>query len=106
MTNEIKQTDEFREWLKSLKDRIARAAISKRIKHAENGNFGDCKNINDGLWEMRLKIGPGYRLYYGRLGAEVYVIVAGGDKGTQRRHDIDAAISLWSRIKAGEYEFR
>jgi putative addiction module killer protein len=60
----VMQTEEFREWHKNVKDRVARIAIARRLERAENGNFGDTKSVGDGVSEMRVDVGAGYRLYY------------------------------------------
>lgn len=79
------QTDEFSGWLKGLKDQKARALIIKRIRSAQLGNFGDCEPVGDGVSEMRIHHGPGYRVYFIRDGKTVYVLLCGGDKASQKR---------------------
>lgn len=69
-----------------------------RIKQASQGNFGDVKPIGDGVWEMRVHFGPGYRLYYAREGRVVYLLLSGGDKSTQKQ-DIKTAIAMWKQIQ-------
>lgn len=96
--NTIARTETFSAWLASLKDLKARAKIVIRIKQAGQGNFGDVKPISDGVFEMRIHFGPGYRVYYAREGRAVYLLLIGGDKSTQRR-DIKTAISMWKQIK-------
>ena len=75
----------FAEWLNRLADEKAKARISVRIISAEKGNFGDCDPVGDGISEMRVHFGPGYRLYFTRRGKGVYLLLCGGDKSTQKR---------------------
>ena len=96
---EIVQTDEFAKWLKRLKDATARARILVRIRRLSlTENFGDVKPVGDGIYEMRIDYGPGYRLYYARRGNEVILLLIGGDKSSQQK-DIEKA----KKINA-EYE--
>jgi putative addiction module killer protein len=88
----------FDEWLHRLKDAKAKARILARITSAAHGNFGDCKPVGDGVSEMRVHAGPGYRLYFARHGKVVYVLLCGGDKSTQDR-DIRRAKALAEEIE-------
>ena len=81
----ILQTDEFDQWLRSLRDPIAKARVVARIRSAEKGNFGDWKSVGNGINEMRVNVRPGYRLYYCRRGDIIYVLLCGGDKSTQSK---------------------
>ena len=94
----------FTRWLSKLKDRQARARILARLERLEIGNFGDCKVIGHGISELRIDWGPGYRVYFGREGQTVVVLLCGGDKRKQDT-DIKRAIALWqeyeNRRKAG-----
>lgn len=94
MRNEILKSTLFDDWLRNVSDRRARARINARLGAAEVGNFGDCKPLGGGLSEMRIDYGPGYRVYFGRIGRFIYLILAGGVKGTQRR-DIARAKEIW-----------
>jgi putative addiction module killer protein len=87
------------EWLDSLRDRIGQARIYARIERAEKGNFGDHHTVSDGVVEMRIDVGPGYRVYFAFDGAEVILLLVGGDKSTQDR-DIALAKKYWSAHKA------
>jgi len=89
----FEMTMEFREWLFSLRDKPTRARILARIRSAELGNIGDAKPVGDGVSEMRIHFGAGYRLYFKRKGDIVYLLLVGGDKSTQSR-DIARAIAL------------
>jgi len=84
----------FTEWLFDLPDRQARARILARLERLEVGNFGDTKFLRDGVNEMRIDWGPGYRAYYGRDGRTVIVLLCGGDKRKQGA-DIKRAVELW-----------
>ena len=81
--NTILRTAEFDRWLGALRDRKAQARILARIASARNGNFGDCKSVGGGVSEMRVDVGPGYRVYFTRRGETVYLLLVGGDKSTQ-----------------------
>lgn len=91
--NSFQRTPEFDAWLKALRDPVGKARIIARIRSAEAGNFGDCEPVGEGVSEMRIHCGPGYRVYYSRLGDVVYLLLCGGDKATQRR-DIKQAKAL------------
>lgn len=86
--------DPLKEWLANLSDRQARARVLVRIQRMAAGNFGDCKPLSDGVWELRIDYGPGYRVYYARAGEKLLLLLAGGDKRKQPT-DIDTAISYW-----------
>ncbi|MBF6615241.1 type II toxin-antitoxin system RelE/ParE family toxin [Pollutimonas thiosulfatoxidans] len=96
--NSINRTAKFNEWLADLKDLKARAKVIIRMRQAAQGNFGDIKTISDGVSEMRIHFGPGYRIYYARDGRAVYLLLIGGNKSTQKR-DIKTAISMWKQIQ-------
>ena len=89
----FERTEQFDAWLSRLKDKIGRARVVHRIRSAEHGNFGDCEPVGDGVSEMRIHVGPGYRAYYTRRGEVVYLLLLGGDKSSQKR-DIKRAIEL------------
>lgn len=92
------RTPEFDTWLQALRDPVGKARIIARIRSAEAGNFGDCESVGDGVSEMRIHYGPGYRVYYCREGEVVYLLLCGGDKSTQKR-DIKHAKSLHTTLK-------
>lgn len=96
--NSINRTAKFNEWLANLKDLKARARVIIRARQAAQGNFGDTKHISDGVHEMRINFGPGYRVYYAREDKSVYLLLIGGDKSTQKR-DIKTAIYMWKQIQ-------
>jgi putative addiction module killer protein len=90
---DVRRTDAFAAWIARLRDRQARARIEIRIVRLANGNAGDVKPVGEGVSELRIDYGPGYRVYFVRRGAAVIVLLAGGDKGSQPR-DIRAALAL------------
>ena len=92
-TYSIQATEIFELWFESLKDRRAKARIQARIDRAEDGNFGDHKPIAEGVSEMRIHCGPGYRVYFKQKGAELVILLAGGDKSTQAA-DVKTALKL------------
>ncbi|HEY9098543.1 MAG TPA: type II toxin-antitoxin system RelE/ParE family toxin [Thiobacillus sp.] len=91
--NTFLRSEEYDAWLLALKDKIGRARIIHRIRSAEHGNFGDCEPVGEGVSEMRIHFGPGYRVYYTRRGEVIYLLLLGGDKSTQKR-DIKRAIEM------------
>lgn len=95
--NSFLRTDEFDAWLARLKDKVGKARILQRLDAAQYGNFGDCAPVGEGVSEMRIHIGPGYRVYYTRQGEVVYLLLLGGDKSTQAR-DIKRAKALAKTI--------
>jgi putative addiction module killer protein len=85
----------FREWLEGLRDRQARARIRVRLNRIRLGNFGDSKSVGGGVSELRIPHGPGYRVYFGRRGNTVVILLYGGDKKTQTK-DIARAQTYWA----------
>lgn len=83
--NTFLTTSEFSNWLTALRDPIAKARIAHRIRSAEQGNFGDCEPVGDGISEMRIHVGAGYRVYYTRRGEVIYLLLCGGNKSSQKR---------------------
>ena len=90
---EIRQTETYFQWFDSLRDRQARARINARIRRLSLSNFGDVKPIGEGVSELRIDFGPGYRVYFVQRGQTLVVLLAGGDKRTQDR-DIKKALKL------------
>jgi len=90
---EIRKTAVFAQWLDGLRDLHARARVQARIERLAAGNPGDVKPVGEGVSELRIAYGPGYRVYFKKHGREVVILLAGGDKGTQTR-DIKAALRL------------
>ena len=94
----IRETDEFSSWLKALRDSIARAKILVRVQRLADGNPGDVKPVGEGISELRIHHGAGYRVYYIQRGDELIILLCGGDKGSQ-----DSDIAKAKKI-AGELE--
>ena len=90
---EIRKTEVFAKWIDGLNDIRARARILVRIERLAVGNPGDVKPVGEGISEMRIDYGPGYRVYYKKIGQKVIILLAGGDKNTQAR-DIKTALRL------------
>ena len=86
----INKTDKFNSWLGSLRDLKARTRIAARIKNAEIGNFGDYKPVGEGVYEMRIDVGAGYRVYFYQQADVIYLLLLGGDKKTQKRDILEA----------------
>ena len=89
----VEKTDEYREWLDALKDRTGRARILVRVDRLIEGNPGQHRDLTDGVSELKIDFGPGYRVYYTRRGTRLLLLLAGGDKSTQQK-DITTAIKL------------
>lgn len=81
-------------WLKELRDNLAKMAVVKRLNRVERGNFGDHKFCREGVWELRVDVGPGYRVYYAIAGKQLVMLLCGGSKGSQQA-DITRACSYW-----------
>jgi len=90
---EIRKTELFANWLDNLRDIRAKARVLVRIERLASGNAGDVKPIGEGVSEMRIDHGPGYRVYFTQRGSELIILLAGGDKSSQSR-DIKSAIRL------------
>ncbi len=89
----------YRHWLDAL-DLAAKARIQARVLRVESGNLGDHKSVGGGVMELRLDFGPGFRVYFGLEGADLVLLLIGGDKGSQRR-DISKAQQFWQECKKG-----
>ena len=96
--NTIKRTRAYVDWFFHLNDQQARDRILNRIRRAGNGNFGDHHAVGDGVYEMRIDYGPGYRVYFAREGDTVYLLLLGGDKRNQDS-DIQKAKAIWKAIE-------
>jgi putative addiction module killer protein len=84
----------FLDWLKQVRNPIAKVQIVKRLNRIENGNFGDHKPCREGVWELRIDVGAGYRVYYAQHAGQIVLLLCGGDKRTQSA-DIDRAVECW-----------
>lgn len=96
--NEFLRTEDFDEWLRALRDPVGKARILARLRSATLGNFGDCEPVGDGVSEMRIHAGPGYRVYFTRRDRTVYLLLCGGDKSSQPR-DIRRAKDLATQLE-------
>ncbi len=94
---EVRQTALFAAWLRDLRDLKARVRIAVRIERLQEGNFGDAKSVGQGVSELRINYGPGYRVYYVRRGSTAVVLLCGGDKQTQDR-DVARALKLAKEV--------
>jgi putative addiction module killer protein len=90
---EIRKTDVYAKWLDGLRDIRARARVLARVERLATGNAGDAEPVGEGVSELRINYGPGYRVYYKQQGRELVILLAGGDKSSQTR-DIKTALRL------------
>lgn len=95
---EIRQTAAFAKWIRNLADRRARSAIAKRIDRLAFGHAGDARPVGGGVSELRVHMGPGYRVYFARRGDTIIILLCGGDKSSQAR-DIARAQALAEEFK-------
>lgn len=110
MTNSVKKLEvyvarngkaPFEEWLESLRDKPTKARILSRLDRLRFGNFGDCKSVGAGVYELRMHFGPGYRVYFGLAGSELVLLLLGDHKGSQQR-DIVKAQEFWRDYDYGK----
>jgi len=87
--------DPFDEWFESLKEVKLEARVAARVARPAAGNFGDCKPLREGVWELRIDFGPGYRVYYAISGRTMILLLCGGDKRRQAA-DVERAVEFWS----------
>ena len=88
-------TQPFRAWFDGLRDKRTQAKIQARIDRVKLGNFGYCEPVGEGVLELKIDYGPGFRVYFGQIGGQLVILLCGGDKGTQRR-DIKTAHEYWA----------
>ncbi len=93
----------FTEWLYGLRDSIGRKRILARVRRLEQGNLGDCKSVGEGVSELRMFFGPGYRVYFGEHRNTIVILLCGGDKGSQTK-DVQKAKAYWKEYKHYEKE--
>ncbi|MBO6176576.1 MAG: type II toxin-antitoxin system RelE/ParE family toxin [Treponema sp.] len=86
----VLQTETYKKWFKKLRDNVAKYALGHRIERLKAGNFGDSKTVGDGVFELRIDVGKGYRVYFMNKDKEIIILLVGGDKSTQDE-DIKAA---------------
>ncbi|MFY9791826.1 MAG: type II toxin-antitoxin system RelE/ParE family toxin [Candidatus Sulfotelmatobacter sp.] len=96
--NTLLRSSDFDVWLSRVADQKAKARILARLASATFGNFGDCEPVGEGVSEMRIHVGPGYRVYYARTGSTIYVLLAGGIKSSQTK-DIAKAKKMGRELK-------
>ena len=95
---EVNGVEPFTRWFRGLRDNMARQKITTRLRTVSSGSFGDTTPIGEGVSELRIDYGPGYRIYYGQRGSTVVIIISGGDKSTQTA-DTQRAKELWKEYK-------
>ena len=93
----LQMTEVYLDWIYTLKDRVGRARIQVRVDRLVHGNPGNHRNLTHGISELKIDVGPGYRVYYTEKNGELIVLLAGGDKSTQQQ-DIKAAIALATNL--------
>ena len=94
----IEKTPEFDKWMKNLKDLQSKVKMLIRVQKLENDeHFGDCKVISDGIRELKINFGKGYRVYFKRKDGKIIILLVGGDKSTQQK-DIEKAKEIWEKL--------
>jgi len=93
----------FIDWLKSLKDRVGRANITNRLNRVALGNYGDCEPVGDGVYELKIHYGPGYRVYFSEQKETIILLLLGGSKRTQA-NDIKKAKQFWAEFRERSYD--
>jgi putative addiction module killer protein len=101
----IKQTSRFKKWISALKDKQAKARILIRLKRVIEGNPGDVKPVDAGVFEMRIHVGKGYRIYYIALENTIIVLLCGGDKSTQKK-DIERARDMAAEARREAWKYK
>ena len=96
-------SEPFTQWLRGLRDETTRNRIRQRIARVRLGNFGDARSVGEGVQELRIPFGPGFRVYFGREGDRVVILLCGGDKSTQAR-DIERAQNYWRDHRSRSHE--
>ena len=91
----------FTEWIYGLRDVMGRKRILARVSRLQQGNYGDCEPVGDGVSELRMFFGSGYRVYFGEHGNDIVVLLYGGDKGSQNK-DIQQAKAYWKEYSSHE----
>ena len=94
----VKESDVFKKWIKALKDKTTRTIINARIWRLSHGNKGDTETVGDGISELRINYGPGYRIYYTQVKEQLIILLCGGDKSSQSR-DIKKAKKIASNLE-------
>jgi putative addiction module killer protein len=94
----IRETEQFKTWIRGLGDRVTQAIINARIRRISGGNFGNSKPVGGGISELRIDYGPGFRVYFTQRGQEIVILLSGGDKSTQSG-DIKAAKQIAQNLE-------
>jgi putative addiction module killer protein len=94
----IRETEQFKTWVRGLRDQVTQAIINARIRRISGGNFGDSKPVGSGVSELRIDYGPGFRVYFTQRGREIVILLCGGDKSTQSG-DIEAAKQIAKNLE-------
>jgi putative addiction module killer protein len=94
---QVRVTEVYLRWINALKDRVARARIQVRVDRLAHGNPGQHRHLKSGVSELKIDVGPGYRVYYIERAGELIILLAGGDKSSQRK-DIETAIELAANL--------
>jgi putative addiction module killer protein len=94
----------FKDWINRLRDARTRRRIWQRLRRLEQGNYGDCESLGNGVFELRLFFGPGFRVYFGEENDQIVIILCGGDKSSQTRN-IKTAKQYWKEFTHDEKEF-
>jgi putative addiction module killer protein len=94
----IRETENFKKWIRSLKDKITQSIITARIRRVSTGNFGDVGPVGDNISELRIDYGPGFRVYFTMKGQEIVFLLCGGDKSTQSR-DVETAKQIAKNLE-------
>jgi putative addiction module killer protein len=95
----VRETENFKNWIRNMKDKIAQSIIAARIRRISVGNFGDSKPVGEGISELRIDYGPGFRVYFTQRGREIVLLLCGGNKSTQSR-DIETAKRIAKNTEA------
>lgn len=90
---QVEKTDQYRDWIDDLKDRTGRARVLMRVDRLIHGNAGSHRHLTEGVSELKIDVGPGYRVYYSQRGNKILLLIAGGDKSSQTK-DIALALEL------------
>jgi putative addiction module killer protein len=94
----IRETEQFKMWIRGLRDRVTQAIINARIRRISGGNFGDSRPVGGGVSELRIDYGPGFRVYFTQRGQEIVILLCGGDKSSQGG-DIETAKQIARNIE-------
>jgi putative addiction module killer protein len=97
------EKEPFTDWLNDLRDVVGRKRILARIARLEQGNYGDCESVGEGISELRIFFGPGYRVYFGENGDDIVILLCGGDKSSQDQ-DIQLAKAYWQEYLSYDKE--